>query len=80
MLDAPNTDRYSFVGPTNREMHDGTNPTSNDYSMPYIYDGFEWSHCLESGYDFDDLIIGLYNNVSFNGTVNGTSSNSEKGW
>ena len=76
MLDAPNNDRYSFVGPTNREVHDGTNPTSSDYSMPYIYDGFSWSHCLESGYDFDDLIVELYNN----GTFNVSSSNSEKGW
>jgi len=76
MLDAPNNDRYSFVGPTNREVHDGTNPTSSDYSMPYIYDGFSWSHCLESGYDFDALIDGLYNN----GTFNVSSSNSEKGW
>ena len=53
MLDAPNNDRYSYVGPTNKDVHDGTNPQNPQYSMKYIYDTFTWSHCIQEGYDFD---------------------------
>lgn len=60
MLDAPNNDRYSYVGPTNKEVHDGTNPQNPQYSMKYIYDTFTWSHCIQEGYDFDALLQGQY--------------------
>jgi hypothetical protein len=78
MLDAPNANRYVGVGPTNREVHDDTNPTNEDYGMPYIYDEFQWDHCLEyEGIDFDYLITGLYNNSL---TFNVSSPDTEKGW
>ena len=76
MLDAPNNDRYSYVGPTNREIHDGTDPTSSEYSMTYIYDNFNWTHCIQGGYDFNTLITELYDDAYFNVS----SSDSEKGW
>ena len=25
-------------------------------TLPYVYDTFEWNHCKDAGYDFDDLI------------------------
>jgi len=78
MLDAPNADRYTGVGPTNREVHDDTNPTNEAYGMPYIYDEFQWDHCLEyEGVDFNFLINGLYNNSL---TFNVSSPDTEKGW
>jgi hypothetical protein len=60
MLDAPNNDRYTYVGPTNKDIHDGTNPQNPQYSMEYIYDTFTWSHCIQEGYDFDALLQGQY--------------------
>jgi hypothetical protein len=60
MLDAPNNDRYTYVGPTNKDVHDGTNPTNPQYSMKYIYDTFTWSHCIQEGYDFDALLQEQY--------------------
>lgn len=33
------------------EMASPENPT-----LPYVYDTFEWNHCKDAGYDFDDLI------------------------
>jgi hypothetical protein len=76
MLDAPNSNRYSFIGPTNREIHDGTNPTNPDYSMIYIYDSFSWEHCVKEDYDFHELITSLYNNNVYNTSI----PDSEKGW
>ena len=40
------------VGPTNAEVMTATDASSADYSMPYIYSDFEWSHCST---DFEDL-------------------------
>lgn len=60
MLDAPNNDRYTYVGPTNKDVHDGTNPQNPEYSMKYIYDTFTWNHCIQEGYDFDALLQGQY--------------------
>lgn len=45
LLDAVSGDRYSYYGPTNREVLDATDPRSSDYNMPYIYDKFKWDHC-----------------------------------
>jgi len=42
LLDAPNGDRFSYTGPTNREIFAWANPTTDDYAMPYIYDKFTW--------------------------------------
>jgi len=76
LLDATNNDKYSYVGPTNREIFDGTNPLSEDYNMIYIYDSFTWEHCLIEDYDFNELITNLYNNYVYNTST----PDSEKGW
>ena len=38
---------------TNRELVKFFDPSSQ--ALSYIYDNFEWPHCLESGYDFRDF-------------------------
>jgi len=30
---------------------------SGDYQLPYVYDNFEWNHCVEQGYNFDEVGI-----------------------
>jgi hypothetical protein len=50
-------DRNSYWGPTNGEVVASTDPTSSEYSVNYIYDNFEWSHCSE---DFSGLLSDLY--------------------
>lgn len=57
LLDAEAGDRFSYTGYTNAELLSMTDPTSSDYSMDYIYDGFTWSHCITS--DFTDLLTEL---------------------
>ncbi|CAN0512685.1 unnamed protein product, partial [Laminaria digitata] len=37
---------------TNREILAAFDPRYN--SMNYVYDTFEWDHCVPEGYDFDD--------------------------
>jgi hypothetical protein len=64
LFDAIHANRTSYVGPSNREIHERTDPTSDDYSMPYIYDHFEWPHCLVKGIDMNELIESLYYNIS----------------
>ena len=54
LLDFVSGDRYKGYGYTNKEILDMTNPTS--YSMPYIYDNFQWDHCDD---DFDELLDSL---------------------
>jgi hypothetical protein len=43
-----------------------TDPTSVSYSMPYIYDTFNWDHCDE---DFQGLLVSLYNAAKMNDEV-----------
>jgi hypothetical protein len=76
MLDAPNNDRNSYVGPTNNQMMVNTNPSKNTYGMEYIYDSFSWDHCAETGYDMVGLVEAIYDGTYFNTST----SNSEKGW
>lgn len=52
MYDAVTGDRYSFVGATNGDTIRDTDASSEDYSMPYIYASFSWSHCVDDGVDF----------------------------
>ena len=53
------TSMFNFngkVGPNthaNREIVNFFDPSSQ--ALSYIYDNFEWPHCLESGYDFKDF-------------------------
>lgn len=56
LLDAETGNRYNYVGPTNGEVLAMSDPRSNEYSMPYIYDKFNWDHCEPDGYDFMTLL------------------------
>jgi hypothetical protein len=47
MMDFVNGDRKGNYGETNHDILVATNPVSSTYSMPYIYDEFDWSHCGE---------------------------------
>ncbi len=49
LLDFVSGNKSQGFGPTNREIFDGINTASDDYNMPYIYDNFEYVHCLDSG-------------------------------
>jgi len=57
LLDFVNRDVNAYIGPTNQETMDGTDPTSAAYSMPYIYNHFAWDHCEE---DFEGAINDMY--------------------
>lgn len=61
MYDAVTGDRSNFVGLTNGEVLTKTDPTSNDYSMTYIYADFDWSHCYEADHltNFDALFLSM---------------------
>ena len=39
---------------TNEEVRVLTSPSEN-YSLPYIYNHFDWPHCDEAGYPFRKL-------------------------
>ena len=39
---------------TNHEVLEMASP--EDPTLPYVYDTFEWSHCKDAGYDFDNLV------------------------
>ena len=57
LLDFVNRDTSRTVGPTNHDMLFGTDPTSDAYSMPYIYNHFAWDHCEE---DFEGAMREVY--------------------
>jgi len=56
LLDFTTGDKSQHYGPTNSEMLLGSDPSSYNYSMPYIYDNFQWDHCTDHWYSFDDLV------------------------
>lgn len=60
LLDAVSGNRFSKVGVTNKEMLVATDPRTESYSMPYVYDSFSWDHCDE---DFDGLLTDMYNDM-----------------
>lgn len=79
-MNAPDGDRYSGIGYTNREIMEMTNPTLDSYGMDYIYDKFSWDHCADIGYDFDALLYDIkYNGTAYNETDLSVSSDN-KGW
>ena len=41
---------------TNLDVLTAVNPFNMDTELTYIYDNFEWEHCLETGYDFSTLL------------------------
>lgn len=83
ILDASSGDRFSGIGPTNREMMTWTNPTTMNYTMGYVYDGFTWDHCSSTGYDIVALLDTLYANFT-NATTSTNRTTVEvsdgKGW
>ena len=50
--------RSTVFGPTNIDMIAATDPRLATYSMPYVYDGFSWTHCEED--DFKDSLKKLF--------------------
>lgn len=64
LLDAVSGDRTKFFGPTNAETLAATDPRSDSYSMPYVYDDFTWDHCDE---DFQGYISGVYDDKKVHG-------------
>jgi len=36
---------------TNAQMYEMTNAAGPNYKMPYVYDNFNWDHCIEEGLD-----------------------------
>lgn len=42
---------YQIDYATNEEVAQSINP-AGDYKVPYIYDHFEWPHCVDQGYAF----------------------------
>jgi len=50
----------AFFGPTNRETESATDSMATTYSMPYVYDNFDWDHCDE---DYTSLINDLHQDM-----------------
>jgi len=57
LLDAVSGDRTKYFGPTNAETLAASDPRSESYSMPYVYDSFKWDHCQE---DFTGYVTKAY--------------------
>jgi hypothetical protein len=57
-LDFVTPDRDQYIGLTNIEVMLATNPYSEDYSMPYIYDTFSYGHC--TNHDVDGALLARY--------------------
>jgi hypothetical protein len=53
LLDFITPDKNAGTGPTNAAIWKGTDPRSVEYTMTYIYQDFDWSHCNQ---DFAYLI------------------------
>ena len=45
MLDFTSGNTNSYVGPTNGQTMQDSDPSTADYAMPYIYEHFNWDHC-----------------------------------
>eukprot|EP00595_Chromulina_sp_UTEXLB2642_P002475 CAMPEP_0196764134 /NCGR_PEP_ID=MMETSP1095-20130614/5414_1 /TAXON_ID=96789 ORGANISM="Chromulina nebulosa, Strain UTEXLB2642" /NCGR_SAMPLE_ID=MMETSP1095 /ASSEMBLY_ACC=CAM_ASM_000446 /LENGTH=537 /DNA_ID=CAMNT_0042118849 /DNA_START=559 /DNA_END=2172 /DNA_ORIENTATION=- len=57
LLDPIVGDRKQFIGLTNEQVMKLTTPTSDSYGMSYVYDGFQWDHCLNDNLDFNKLLV-----------------------
>jgi len=56
MYDANKAD-LSVTGLSNHDTQLMTDASSDSYAMSYIYDSFEWSHCVQ---DFNKLLTDMY--------------------
>jgi hypothetical protein len=55
-LDFISGDVNKHIGPTNADFLKSGDPRSTSYSLGYIYDNFEWDHCVDN--DFQALLGG----------------------
>ena len=49
LLDYVNGDDTSYIGATNKETLAASNPLLDTYSVPYVYDSFQFDHCDSAG-------------------------------
>jgi hypothetical protein len=57
LMQVDDTGTMYYTGATNAEMLEAMDPTSESYSVPYIYSTFSWKHCEEGkGIDIDGLL------------------------
>lgn len=61
LLDHINGDADQYIGDTNNAIIESSNANSDEYTMPYIYDSFAWTHCKSVGVDLDATIEDTYN-------------------
>ena len=66
MLDFESGDVNRHVGPTNKELLAMSDPRSENYKLPYIYDEFTWDHCEN---DFEGLMEGKISIISTKETI-----------
>jgi hypothetical protein len=59
VFDFENGDKTAYIGTTNSEMINSTDPRSSGYNMPYIYDTFSWPHCSGEA-DIEGFLETLY--------------------
>jgi len=62
LLDHTSWNRCSYIGDTNAFTLKSLDPRTSDYSMNYIYDSFQWTHCGGSSNDIDSLLSGFASN------------------
>jgi hypothetical protein len=72
LLDATTGKPGAYYGPTNAEIVKGTDPRSEAYNMPYIYDKFTWDHCGST--DFPGLFASLVKKASDTSSSSSASS------
>jgi hypothetical protein len=58
---------------TNAELY-AAMAMSSSPDMPYVYQDFNWDHCREQGYHFDDLLVQWGTQSSGGGDSNGGAS------
>ncbi len=78
MYDGRIGSRTAYLGDPNAVVLAKMDPWSDDYEMPYIYDDFEWLHCIEQGYDFQGILDEVYlEYLEVNGLLNSTEIEGE---
>lgn len=64
MYDFETGDKTQYFGPTNGATINATIPVRADYNMPYVYDSFDWDHCVseesEINGDINAKLLELY--------------------
>jgi hypothetical protein len=56
MLNFETGDKNDYVGNSNNDVLIALNPTQTSYSLNYVYDSFDWTHCKDQeNLDFSDF-------------------------